>query len=84
MHFVSAFLYCAANWSHLGTVFEEDYTITQVSPPEIWKLPGRKPGASIRIHRVWVSSWGQYKGFENSWMVLMVITKVQEYYKGEH
>ena len=36
-HFVSGLVYCAANWSELRTVYEESSTMTQFTPPEIWK-----------------------------------------------
>ena len=36
MHlFVSGFVYCAPNESHLGTFFDENSSIMQFPPPEI-------------------------------------------------
>ena len=62
----SWFVYCAA--SHLDIVCEESSTMIQSTTPKIWKQQAELRWIHARFHQVWLSRWGQCKGFEKCWM----------------
>ena len=83
MSFVSGFVYCVANLTQLDIVYEVSSSMTQFTPPEIWKqhamLLAFTAEVLIQIFRsVSLSIYGQCRGFEKSWMSPVVITKVRQ------